>query len=73
MGKKWIQNTAAELGIPLVTTSVNKAGEPFMTNVETMDETIRDMVDIIIDEGEKNGRPSPIIFLDKETVEIKKR
>lgn len=73
MPKHWIQNTAAELGIPIVTTSVNKASEPFMTSIETMDDSIREGVDCIIDDGEKNGRPSQIIFLDKESVEIKKR
>lgn len=73
MPKHWIQNTAAELGIPIVTTSVNKAGEPFMTSIEMMDDSIREGVDCIIDDGEKNGRPSQIIFLDKESVEVKKR
>ena len=73
MPKHWIQNVVAELNVPIVTTSVNKAGEPFMTKVETMDESIRDAVDCIIDEGEKTGRPSQIIFLDKETVEVRKR
>lgn len=73
MPKHWIQNTAAELGVPIVTTSVNKAGEPFMTSVETMDDPIRDAVECIVDEGEKNGRPSQIIFLNKEMVEVQKR
>ncbi len=73
MPKHWIQNIAAELGVPIVTTSVNKAGEPFMTSVETMDDSIRDAVECIVDEGEKNGRPSQIVFLDKEMIEVQKR
>lgn len=73
MPKHWIQEAVAELGVPIVTTSVNKAGEPFMMSVEAMDDSIRDAVECIIDDGEKNGRPSQIIFLDKETVEVRKR
>ena len=69
----WMKDVAAELGIPIVTTSVNKTGMKFMTSIENMDETIKEAVDFIIDDGEKSTRPSQIIFLDKEQVEVKTR
>ncbi len=69
----WMQDVAAELGIPVVTTSVNKTGESFMTAPDAIDEAIREAVAVVIDEGEKKGRPSQIIFLNKTEVEVKKR
>lgn len=58
----------SELGIPIVTTSVNKTGDSFMTQVEDLDPDIELHVDFLISEGEKRGRPSKIINLITDTV-----
>ncbi len=59
----WIREIVQELGFPIVTTSANRAGKPFMTSLEDLDETIEEEVDFIIYEGEKKGHPSTIINL----------
>jgi tRNA threonylcarbamoyl adenosine modification protein (Sua5/YciO/YrdC/YwlC family) len=61
----WISNVVTKLKIPIVTTSVNKAGEQFMTSLEDLDEEIKGKVDFLIYEGKKKARPSKIIDLTK--------
>ena len=59
----WIRNFVSELGIPIITTSVNKSSEPYMTNLEDLDDSIKAGVDFMIYEGEKKAKPSRIIDL----------
>jgi len=59
----WISSVVQELGFPIITTSANRSGRPFMTSLEDLDSTIRGGVDFIIDEGEKKGKPSKIVNL----------
>ena len=61
----WFSKVIAELNFPLVTTSVNKSGLPFMTSLEDLDKDIENQVEFIIYEGEKVARPSKIIDLVK--------
>lgn len=53
-------------GIPFITTSVNFSGEPFAKSVKEIPKNILDKVDVVIDEGELNGKPSTIIKDGKE-------
>ena len=69
----WFHKVVADLGIPIITTSVNVTGKMFTTSLEDLDEKIAVKVDFAIDEGEKAGRPSKIIDLTKEEVKITKR
>lgn len=70
----WTTGIAEELGVPIVTTSVNESGKMFMTSSDDVDEMLSQKVDFMIDEGVKKGRPSDVIFLDrKEEVTIRKR
>jgi L-threonylcarbamoyladenylate synthase len=62
-----------QLDIPIVTTSVNKAGEPFMTSLEDCDKDILSKVDFIIYEGQKKGLPSTLIKISEIGVEEIKR
>ncbi len=62
----WFSDFANEIDIPIVTTSVNKAGEDFMTSLENLDAEIKSRVDFIIYEGPKKGSPSKIIDLTDE-------
>lgn len=56
----------AKAGVPFITTSVNLSGEPFALKIEDIHKDILNHIDIIIDEGELNGRPSTIIKEGKE-------
>ncbi len=55
-----------EVGRPFVTTSVNLSGEPFAVRVSEIKEEILKQVDIVIDEGELDGRPSTFVIDGKE-------
>lgn len=69
----WISKIVATLGVPIVTTSVNKASMPYMTSLEDMDNRIKVNVDFIVDEGTKKGKPSTIVQLVQEKAVITKR
>jgi L-threonylcarbamoyladenylate synthase len=69
----WMSKLVAELGVPIVTTSVNKKGKEFMVNLETLDSDIKHCVDFAIDVGECKGMPSNIIHLEGEETLIKER
>ncbi len=71
--RHWISELVSELGIPTVSTSANITGEPYMTSIEDLDGSIRQKVDFIIYEGEKQGRPSTIVKLFEKEVEFVER
>lgn len=57
----WFGKVVEKLGVPIVTTSANKTGKPFMTRLENLDKDIEKEVEFMIYEGEKEGKPSKII------------
>lgn len=59
----WIRKIVAEAVIPVVTTSVNKANEDYMTSLEDLEPSIKSGVDFALYEGKKEGKPSKIIDL----------
>lgn len=59
----WIRNVIAEADVPVVTTSVNKSNEDYMTSLENLEPAIKGSIDFIIYEGKKEGKPSKIIDL----------
>ena len=59
----WFGKTIEKAGVPLVTTSANKVGKPFMTSIKDLDPEIKVGVEFMIDEGEKKARPSKLINL----------
>lgn len=67
----WFHQIVTEANVPIITTSANKHGEPFMTKLENLDEDIQNGVEFMIYEGEKEGHPSTLVNIEKE--EIKKR
>lgn len=69
----WIRAIVRYIKIPIVTTSVNKVGKEFMVSIDNLDPEIKVGAAFMIDEGEKKGRPSKIIDLTKEKVEITER
>lgn len=62
----WIRKIAAETSVPIVTTSVNKSSEDYMTSLEDLDPAIKGSIDFTLYEGKKAGRPSRIIDLTEE-------
>jgi len=68
----WFSNFVSEINIPIVTTSVNKSGNDPMTSLEDLDSEIKDKVDFIVYEGEKNGKPSRIIDLTDDVKVIER-
>ncbi len=69
----WFQDIVRELGFPIVTTSANRTGNPFMTSIADIDKVVFDGVDFIIDDGELQCTPSTIIDLSGDEVRIIKR
>ena len=63
MPSHWFAKHVSELDIPIVTTSVNKHGEGYMTSLDDLDDDIKKGVDFIIYEGEKTGKPSKLVDL----------
>lgn len=62
----WFSEIVTKLGFPLITTSVNKAGQEHMTSLENADTEILNAVNFVIYEGKKSGRASTIIEKGKE-------
>jgi L-threonylcarbamoyladenylate synthase len=58
-----MQDIVAALGRPVVTTSANLHGKPFMTTLETLDPSVKKGADFIIYDGPKEARPSTIVDL----------
>jgi tRNA threonylcarbamoyl adenosine modification protein (Sua5/YciO/YrdC/YwlC family) len=69
----WFSAIVEEIGVPIVTTSVNKKDEPFMTSAEDIDKNITGHVDFMIDEGVISGRPSALIDLTQKEKKVTKR
>jgi L-threonylcarbamoyladenylate synthase len=69
----WISAAVEEIGTPIVTTSVNKKDEPFMTSLDDIDAEIRNQVDFIINEGTITGRPSTLIDLTQKEKKVIER
>ncbi len=69
----WVRGVVAELELPIISTSANLTSEPYMTSIEDLDDSIRQNVDFIIYEGEKQGRPSTIVKLFEKKVEVVER
>lgn len=69
----WFYDCIKKMKTPIVTTSANVSGEDFMTDLDDLDEDIKRQVDFIVYDGPIKGRPSNIVHLEKEVVEIKDR
>ena len=56
----WFHKIVEVIGEPIITTSVNKPEEMFMTDLDNLDPDIQKQIRFCIYEGEKKGRPSTI-------------
>ena len=68
----WFTKISTMLDIPIVTTSANVAGDNYMTSIDDMDDRIKNHVDFIIYEEEKEGKPSQVINLAGESTSNKR-
>ena len=59
----WIKNIVAESDVPVVTTSVNRANEDYMTSLDDLDPSIKSGIDFVLYEGENEGNARKIIDL----------
>ena len=62
----WIKKLVAKADVPVVTTSVNKSNEDYMTSLEDLEPSIKSSVDFALYEGKKEGKPSRIVDLSGE-------
>ncbi len=69
----WISEEIEEIGIPIVTTSVNVEGSMFMTSLDNLNPEIKSGISFIIYEGKLKARPSKLVDLTKEKAQIIKR
>ncbi len=69
----WFSDFVEYLGVPVVTTSVNKTGEIYMTSLEDCDNDIKHNVNYIFYEGEKKGKPSTLVIFGKDKIEVRER
>lgn len=68
----WTAKLISEANVPVVTTSVNKSNEGYMTSLEDLDPAIKKGVDFAVYEGSKEGRPSRIVDLTGKARIIKR-
>lgn len=61
----WIRNLVAEADVPVVTTSVNRANEDYMTSLEDLDPAIKSGIEFLLYEGRKESKPSKIVDLTR--------
>jgi len=63
MPNHWVKDIAAQANVPIVTTSVNRSSEDYMTSLEDLDPAIKSGIDFLLYEGKKEGKPSKIVDL----------
>lgn len=63
MPDNWFLDAVMDLGLPVVTTSVNKSGEQYMTSLDDLDDEMKYGISFAVDVGARTGRPSKIVDL----------
>ena len=69
----WFSEVVKKMKVPVVTTSANLTGHDHMTSLDDLHPVIKKNVAHIIYTGELAGRPSTIVRLDKEDLELQER
>ncbi|MBI4016295.1 MAG: threonylcarbamoyl-AMP synthase [Candidatus Aenigmarchaeota archaeon] len=71
--KHWWNEFVAEFGKPLVTTSVNIAGQPHATSVWNVPIKLKEHIDFAIDDGQIKNPPSILLDCTSEQINEVKR
>lgn len=66
--KHWFGKIVEKLGIPIITTSANQIGQPFMTSLENLNHEIERNTEFMVYEGEKQARPSKVVHVEEEKI-----
>jgi tRNA A37 threonylcarbamoyladenosine synthetase subunit TsaC/SUA5/YrdC len=69
----WFSGVVAEANLPVVTTSVNVSGQKPIYSLKEIPESIKNVVDFMIEDGVIKGKPSTIVNLTKSPPEIIER
>lgn len=69
----WISKTVNKYKKPIISTSANITGESYMTDIEDLPSEIKDKVSFAIYEGDKQARPSTLVDLTKENIQVVER
>jgi len=69
----WFTEFVKHMKVPIVTTSVNRSGEDFMTSLDDINPDIKKAVDFIIEDGALKGRPSTVVHLEEDEIKINVR
>lgn len=62
--RHWITAYVERLGVPVVTTSVNKTGERPMTSLDDLDPRLVRFIAALVYEGPRAGSPSDLVYFD---------
>ncbi|MBW2996662.1 threonylcarbamoyl-AMP synthase [Candidatus Woesearchaeota archaeon] len=77
MPEHWITPFIEWIGVPIITTSVNITDEPYMTQIEDLDQDINDTIkrklSFVLYEGPIKGRPSKLVHLERDEIKIRER
>jgi len=69
----WITGFTEELGVPLVTTSVNRTTRAPMRDLESLDAGIAEEIDFLVYEGPLEGPPSTLVWCNAKTPRLVRR
>ena len=69
----WVRTLAAQACIPLVTTSVNRHLEPYMTGPDDLPAWIREEVGFMVSEGRLSGPPSTLVRFEDGVPRLQER
>ncbi len=69
----WFSEVVSELGIPIVTTSANVTKSDFMISEEDLDPKVASKMEFMVYEGEKHGKPSKLVDLTKDEIDVVER
>lgn len=69
----WISSFVEKFKKPVITTSANITGKKTIEKIDELDESFKQEICFVVDQGELKGSASDIVYLDKDEVSVKKR
>ncbi|NQU79151.1 threonylcarbamoyl-AMP synthase [Candidatus Woesearchaeota archaeon] len=73
MPDNWFAKIVSDWGFPVVSTSLNLHGQKPCTHLDHISDNIKTMVDLAIDDGSLEGRPSTLVDLTQSEPKVIKR
>jgi len=69
----WFTSIVEEASVPFITTSVNLSGEEPIREISDLDDSMKEKIDYIVEDGKLDGSPSKIVNLLGNREEVKER